>query len=182
MYGKHPNGGMTEIDSRNVDFLKNEFPTIGEVKKHVQLLELQQNTQPSFNEGENLDSNQVTEDGMPPISEGNGGDLPAQENEVSPQSPVLEHAVGPHVQDPTPQRDSGSNSPHAQGPTPLRERGRDTSTRQTNNEGPRLRRSERGRIPRRYFQIEEEIFLCTPLEVEEPTSNQEAIDSPSHKE
>jgi len=48
--------------------------------------------------------------------------------------------------------------------------------------GPQLRRSERGRILRRYFQIEEEIFLCTPLEIEEPTSFQEAIDSSNHKE
>jgi len=39
-----------------------------------------------------------------------------------------------------------------------------------------------GRIPRRYFQIEAEVFLCTPLEVEQPTSFQEAIDSPNHKE
>ena len=168
------------------------------IKKDVELFELQQGIQPSFGEGENLDSNQVTEDGMPPLSRGNGGDLPDQEieirpqspvheesqlaSEVRPQSPVVEHVVSPHVQDPTPQRDSGSNFPHVQSPTPLRDRGRDTSTRQTNNEGPRLRRSERGRIPRRYFQIEGEIFLCTPLEVEEPTSYQEAIDSPSHKE
>jgi len=45
-----------------------------------------------------------------------------------------------------------------------------------------LRKSDRGRIPRRYFQIEEEIFLCTPLEIEEHTSFQKAIDSPNHKE
>jgi len=45
-----------------------------------------------------------------------------------------------------------------------------------------LRTSECGRMPRRYFQIEEEIFLCAPLEIEEPTSFQEAIDSPNHKE
>ena len=75
MYGEHPNGGMTEIDSRNVDFLEDEFPTIGEVKKDVELFELQQNIPPSFGEGENLDSNQVTEDGMPPLSERNGGRL-----------------------------------------------------------------------------------------------------------
>jgi len=50
------------------------------------------------------------------------------------------------------------------------------------NEGPRIRRSERGRIPRRYFQIEDEVFLCAPLEVDEPTSFKEAIDSPNHKE
>ena len=48
--------------------------------------------------------------------------------------------------------------------------------------GPQLRMTERGRIPRRYFQIEEEIFLCTLLEIEEPTSFQEAIDSPNHEE
>ena len=40
MYEEHPNGGMIEIDSRNVDFLENKFPTIGEVKKDVQLYEL----------------------------------------------------------------------------------------------------------------------------------------------
>ena len=64
MYGEHPNGGMTEIDSRNVDFLEDEFPTISEVKKDVELFELQQNIPPSFGEGEDLDSNQVTENGM----------------------------------------------------------------------------------------------------------------------
>jgi len=42
--------------------------------------------------------------------------------------------------------------------------------------------SERERITRRYFQIREEIFLCTPLKVEESTSFQEAVDSPNHKE
>ena len=129
MYGEHPNGGMTEIDSHNVDFLEDEFPTIGEVKKDVELIELQQNIPPSFGEGENLDSNQVTEDGMlPSPSKGNGGNLPAQQNENRPQSPiheksdyvrevrpqslVFEHALSPHIRDPTPQRDSGSNSPH----------------------------------------------------------------------
>ena len=32
MYGEHPGGGMKEIDSRNIDFLEDEFPTIDEVK------------------------------------------------------------------------------------------------------------------------------------------------------
>ena len=75
MYGEHPNGCMTEIDSRNIDFLENEFPTIGEVKKDVELFELQQDIQPSFSEGKNLDSNQVTQDGMPPLPERTGGNL-----------------------------------------------------------------------------------------------------------
>ena len=92
MYGEHPNGGMIKIDSRNVDFLEDEFPTIGEVKKDVKLFELQQNIQPSFGEGENLNSNQVTEDGMPPLPEGNGGDLSAQKNEIRPRSPIHEES------------------------------------------------------------------------------------------
>ena len=33
MYGEHPNGGLTEIESRNVDFLEDEFPSIGESKR-----------------------------------------------------------------------------------------------------------------------------------------------------
>ena len=48
--------------------------------------------------------------------------------------------------------------------------------------GSPLRRSERGKISQPYFQIEEDIFLYTPLEIDEPTSFQEAIDSPNHKE
>ena len=74
MYGEHPNGGMTEIDSRNVDFLEDECPTIGEVKKDVELFELQQDILPSFDKWENLDSNQVIENCMPPLSERNVGD------------------------------------------------------------------------------------------------------------
>jgi len=51
MYGEHPNGGMIKIDFCIVDFLEDEFPTIGEVKKDVELFELQQNIQASFGEG-----------------------------------------------------------------------------------------------------------------------------------
>jgi len=68
-------------------------------------------------------------------------------NEIYPQFPIPEHVVSPHVQDPTPPKDSESDSQHAQGPISLRERGRDFSPRQTNNEGPKIRRSGHGRIP-----------------------------------
>jgi len=61
---------MTEIDSRNINFLEDEFPTIGEIKKDVALFELQQDIEPSFDEGENLNSNQVTEDGLSLLSKG----------------------------------------------------------------------------------------------------------------
>ena len=50
------------------------------------------------------------------------------------------------------------------------------------NTGSRLRRSEHEKIPRRYFQIEEDIFPCIPLEINEPTTFQEVVDSPNHKE
>jgi len=32
MYGEHPNGGTIEVDSRNVNFLEDEFPNDGEIK------------------------------------------------------------------------------------------------------------------------------------------------------
>jgi len=59
MYGEHPNGGMTEIESHNVDFLEDKFPRIGEIKKDLELYELQQDLQPCLGEGEDLNSRQV---------------------------------------------------------------------------------------------------------------------------
>ncbi|KAI3453505.1 hypothetical protein Pfo_010168, partial [Paulownia fortunei] len=41
MYRKHPDGGITEIESRDVNFLKKVFPTISEVKGALELYELQ---------------------------------------------------------------------------------------------------------------------------------------------
>ena len=41
MYKKHPNSGMTEINSHNVDFLENEFLSTSEIKKDLKLYELQ---------------------------------------------------------------------------------------------------------------------------------------------
>ena len=93
--------------------------------------------------------------------------------------PNSDHAVSPNAQD------SGSGSlerENNEDSIPLEDRGSGSSLTQQTNVGPSLRRSEREKIPRKYFQLEEEIFLCTPLEVEEPTSFQEAIDSPNSKE
>lgn len=39
MYDEHPNGGMTEIESQDVEFLEHEFLRIYEVDKDVQLYE-----------------------------------------------------------------------------------------------------------------------------------------------
>ena len=72
MYREHPNDDVTEIYFCNVDFLEDEFLIIGEINKDVELFELQQDIQQSFGEKEDLNSNQVTEDGMPPYPKGTG--------------------------------------------------------------------------------------------------------------
>ncbi|KAL0316519.1 UNVERIFIED_CONTAM: Retrovirus-related Pol polyprotein from transposon TNT 1-94 [Sesamum radiatum] len=40
MYGEYPNKGMTEIESHDVDFLEEDFPSISEVKGNFELYEL----------------------------------------------------------------------------------------------------------------------------------------------
>jgi len=40
MYGKHHTSGMTEVDSRNVDFLEDEFPSLREIKISLALYKL----------------------------------------------------------------------------------------------------------------------------------------------
>ena len=40
MYGERPNGGMTEMYSRTVEFFENEFLSVGEIKKDLVLYEL----------------------------------------------------------------------------------------------------------------------------------------------
>ncbi|KAL0378716.1 UNVERIFIED_CONTAM: hypothetical protein Sradi_3177100 [Sesamum radiatum] len=40
MYGEHPNKGMTKIESRDVDFLEEDFSSISEVKGSLELYEL----------------------------------------------------------------------------------------------------------------------------------------------
>lgn len=37
MYGEHPNEGLIEIESRDVDFIGNDFPSIHEVRKSLEL-------------------------------------------------------------------------------------------------------------------------------------------------
>jgi len=95
LYGEHSNDSMAEIDSCSLDFLEDEFPTIGEIKKDVQLFELQPDIQPSFGKGENLNSNEVIEDGTSPLFDLNAGELSAQENKIRFQSPI--HEESQHV-------------------------------------------------------------------------------------
>jgi len=142
IYEEHPNGGMTEIETCNVDFLEDEFPSICEIKKDLKLYELQQDLKSSLGKGEDLNSRQVTDDGEP-----------VQGNEVHPYSPnpvkiQPENTKSPHTQDPTAQRDSGSAYPQSRVPIPFLEMGRDSPARQENNEGPRIQKYEREIIHR----------------------------------
>ena len=40
MYGEHIDGGMIEIESHDVDFIEDDFPSISEAKQNLQLYEL----------------------------------------------------------------------------------------------------------------------------------------------
>ena len=41
MYGEHPNRGMIEVESRDVDFLEIDFPNIGDAKSDLDLYEME---------------------------------------------------------------------------------------------------------------------------------------------
>ncbi|XP_020112140.1 uncharacterized protein LOC109726761 [Ananas comosus] len=97
MYGKHPDGGMTEIESRDVDFLENDFPDIGENEALRPHEEIAQNS------------------GSGPMVSG---------------SVPIDHGL----------------------------------------QSPSLRRSRRGGVPRRQFEIEEESFMCASTDLDEPAS------------
>jgi hypothetical protein len=56
MYGEHPNGGMTEINSHDIDFIETDFPSIGDANKDLDLYELEEveGTFPYLSEGGGL--------------------------------------------------------------------------------------------------------------------------------
>ena len=49
-------------------------------------------------------------------------------------------------------------------------------------QGSKVRRSECGTIPRRYFEIEGEYFICASFDLDEPASYEEALASPASHE
>ena len=56
IYMEHHNGSMIVIYFHNVNFLKDEFPSIGKIKKYLKLYKLQQYLQLSLSEGKDLNS------------------------------------------------------------------------------------------------------------------------------
>lgn len=128
MYGEHPDGGMTEIESRDVNFLEEDFPTIGEVKGDLKLYELQD-----------------SEVGAPILGEG----------EASQPYPVIDG--------------DNESDPQYSGSVPLAQ---DSQTR----------RSKRGIVPRRRYEIEGESFMCASVDIDEPATYEEAVTSPNAEE
>ena len=124
MYGEHSDGGMTEIESRDVNFIENDFPSISEAKQDLQLYELQE-----------------LEGVIPSLGEGG------------------ESQLHPEIA-----KDSGSDLAPS-GSKPLN----------SDTQGSKVRRSERGTIPRRQFKIEGESFMCDSLDLDEPASYEEAL-------
>ncbi|KAK2990734.1 hypothetical protein RJ640_003802 [Escallonia rubra] len=61
MYGEYPNGRKTEIESRDVDFIESDFPSIEDASKNLDLYELEgvEATLPSPSEGGKLVSHPV---------------------------------------------------------------------------------------------------------------------------
>ena len=124
MFGEHPGGGKTYVDSCDVDFIENDFPSIGGVNESLDLYELEEMS-------------------TVPLSSSECGELVLEIN-----------------------RDSGSHS-QPSGSVPLEL-----------YEPLELRRSNRGNIPRRHFEIEGDALLCTGNE----PSYREALSSPTKGE
>ena len=135
MYGEHPDGGMTEIESRDVEFLEKDFPSTSNTKEDLELYELKdtEDTLPSSGEAGGL---------VPPpvIAEDNSG--------LQPSGSIPDSVSAPPLDD----QDS------------------------------QIRRSKRGNIPRRHFEIEGNTFLSIALDEEEPTSFAEVLSSSAKDE
>ena len=116
LIGEQPDGSVTELESRDVDFIESEFPNIGEVEKNSTLYEM-------------------------------------MDQEVSAPSRLVEDKE----EIPETPRDSGSDS-QPSGSTPL----------EVDLQQPQPRRSNRGNVPRRRFEIKEEAFMIASQDDDEP--------------
>ncbi|KAK4388273.1 Retrovirus-related Pol polyprotein from transposon TNT 1-94 [Sesamum angolense] len=132
MYGECPNKGMTEIESRDVDLLEEDFPNISEVKGNLELYELR---------------------------DPQGGASITVEGETPRSYPVID---GDNESD---LKLSGS-----------------CSLEEYNSQDPQMQRSKCGGIPRRRYEIEGESFMCASVDIDEPTTYEEAVTSPNANE
>ena len=94
MYGEHPDGGMTETESRDIDFIETDFPSIGEAKQNLDLYEMEdvEDIVPSFSEGgEEIPHPEIAKEGddglQPSGSVPASGSVPleTQDSQLAPQ-------------------------------------------------------------------------------------------------
>ncbi|OMO58188.1 Integrase, catalytic core [Corchorus capsularis] len=123
--GEHGDGTVTEIESRDVDFLEKDFPRRREIEKEIDLYEKE-------DQDMEAPSSPIENEGAIPQTLGdNGGDLPSNSS-----MPVDEDSQA------------------------------------------QLRRSKRGGVPRRRFEVEGEAFMIAPQDEAEPKTFKEALSSP----
>ena len=121
MLGEHPDGSVTEIESRDAEFLEEEFPRRGEVDRNLGFYKI----------------NELEEDAQIPIE--------IKSDFIPSQSIPLNESV------------------------PL-----DTSSQDLQQ-----CKSKRVSISHRHFEIENEAFMCTSQDEDEPKSYKEALSSPT---
>jgi len=81
MFGEHINGGMAEVASCNIKFLKDEFPSVDEIKKDLKLYELQQVIPYLLMMGRIYVFTMSPEDSTLPVSRRDDENLVAHENQ-----------------------------------------------------------------------------------------------------
>jgi len=129
---------MMEVGSRNVDFLEDEFPSIGEIKQDLHLYKLQLDTEISLGKEENVIPQEVTED-RTHVLQRDTENLSVPESQPECQVHSLscnsDHQVSPCGQD------SGSGSlkrENYENSTSLVDRGSGSSSTQQTNAGSSL--------------------------------------------
>ncbi|KAI9178225.1 hypothetical protein LWI28_024079 [Acer negundo] len=128
--GENSDGSVTKIESRDVNFLENEFPKRGEVDRDIRFYELD-----NLIEDSNLNAQLEVNADLLGSSVPSGSKTPLQVNI---------HLLGPSV--------SG---------------GRNKVVETTLLDLP-SRRSNRGNVPRRHFEIEKESFMVASHDADEP--------------
>ncbi|WCJ29450.1 Retrovirus-related Pol polyprotein from transposon TNT 1-94 [Euphorbia peplus] len=169
LVGENAEGRVTEIESRDVVFLENEFPAIGQVDRDQPLFEELDSNRPLHSSGRNTEENATDLD--------NGLD----------QDPILNYD---REMDHIPQNVSNVTDPNASGSEfldsnenkelSIRERisGYDEYMRHVYQDREESRQTKRQRVKRRRFGIEGEALLITPSDEAEPKNVSDALSCP----
>ena len=81
MLGEHPDRGMIEVVSKDMEFIEYEFSSIGEIRKDLELYELQEDSPTILSEGGELEPSQG-------VVVDSGSDLPSGSAPMSGSAPA----------------------------------------------------------------------------------------------